>query len=78
MSKVCEVTGRRPVAGQRVSHANNKTKRWFKPNLQDKRFFLPSENRWVRLRVSAAAIKTIDKLGIERVVADLRKQGRKI
>lgn len=78
MSKVCEVTGRRPAAGQRVSHANNKTKRWFKPNLQDKRFFLPSENRWVRLRVSAAAIKTIDKLGIERVVADLRKQGQKI
>jgi len=61
-----------------VSHANNKTKRWFKPNIQWKRFWLDSEKRFVRLKVSAAGIKTINKLGIEKVVADLRKKGVKV
>jgi len=78
MSLVCQVTGRRPKSGHRVSHANNKTKRWFKPNIQWKRFWLDSEKRFVRLRVSAAGIKTINKLGIEKVVADLRKKGVKV
>ncbi|MFN0168637.1 MAG: 50S ribosomal protein L28 [Bryobacteraceae bacterium] len=77
MSRVCELTGKRPSAGRRVSHANNKSSRWFLPNLHKKRFFLPSENRWVTLKVSAGAIRTIDKLGIEAVIADLRKKGQK-
>jgi large subunit ribosomal protein L28 len=77
MAKVCPVTGKRPMSGNKVSHANNKTRRRFEPNLHEQRFWLPSENRYVRLRLSAKAIKTIDKVGIERVVADLRKSGEK-
>jgi large subunit ribosomal protein L28 len=72
MSRVCQVTGKGPMVGNRVSHANNKTKRRFLPNLQYRRFWLETENRWVRLRISNAALRLIDKVGIETVVADLR------
>ena len=75
MASVCQVTGKRPMVGNHVSHANNKTKRRFLPNLQMRRFWLESENRWVRIRVSGAGLRMIDKLGIEQVVADLRARG---
>jgi large subunit ribosomal protein L28 len=75
MAKVCVVTGKKPMSGNNVSHANNKTRRRFEPNLQHKRFWVPSEKRWIKLRVSAKAIKIITKKGIERVLADMRKQG---
>jgi large subunit ribosomal protein L28 len=75
MARVCQVTGKKPMVGNNVSHANNKTKRRFLPNLQYRRFWVESENRWVRLRVSSAALRLIDKKGIEAVLADLRKQG---
>ena len=65
MARVCQVTGKRPMTGNNVSHANNKTKRRFMPNLQYRRFWVESENRWVRLRVTNAALRTIDKHGIE-------------
>ncbi|WP_308389240.1 50S ribosomal protein L28 [Acidithiobacillus sp. AMEEHan] len=78
MSRVCKVTGKKPMAGNNVSHANNKTRRRFLPNLQYKRFWVASENRWVRLRVSTQAIRTIDKKGIDAVLADLRAAGEKI
>ena len=77
MARVCAVTGKKPMSGNNVSHANNKTRRKFNPNLQSKRFWLPSEKRWVRLKVSAKAIKIINKRGIESVVADLRKSGNR-
>ena len=76
MSRVCEVTGKGPMVGNNVSHANNKTKRRFLPNLQYRRFWAESENRWVRLRVSNAALRLIDKKGIEVVLADLRARGQ--
>jgi len=76
MARVCQVTGKGPVVGNNVSHANNKTKRRFLPNLQWHRFWVESENRWVRLRVSANAIRTIDKNGIDAVLADLRARGK--
>jgi large subunit ribosomal protein L28 len=72
------VTGKRPQSGNNVSHANNKTRRRFLPNLQSKRFWLDSENRWVRLRVSHKGMRIIDKHGIEKVVADLRAAGQHI
>ena len=75
MARVCKVTGKRPMVGNNVSHANNKTKSRFLPNLQYRRFWVESENRWVRLRVSNAALRTIDKVGIEVVLADLRARG---
>ena len=75
MARVCQVTGKRPMVGNHVSHANNKTKRRFLPNLQYRRFWLESENRWVRLRVSNAALRLIDKVGIDQVVANLRANG---
>jgi large subunit ribosomal protein L28 len=75
MARVCQVTGKRPMVGNNVSHANNKTKRRFLPNLQYRRFWIESENRWVRLRVSNAALRLIDKVGIDQVVADLRARG---
>ena len=78
MSKVCQVTGKKPMSGNNVSHANNKTKRRFEPNLQYKRFWLESEKRWVRLRVTARGIKTIDKKGIANVIAEIRKRGEKV
>ena len=72
MAKVCQVTGKGPMVGNNVSHANNKTKRRFLPNLQYRRFFVESENRWVRLRVSSAGLRIIDKNGIDAVLVDLR------
>jgi large subunit ribosomal protein L28 len=75
MARVCQVTGKGPMVGNHVSHANNKTKRRFLPNLQYRRFWVESENRWVRLRVSNAAVRLIDKVGIDQVVADLRAKG---
>ena len=75
MARVCQVTGKGPMVGNHVSHANNKTKRRFLPNLQYRRFWLETENRWVRLRVSNAALRLIDKRGIDAVVAELRAKG---
>jgi large subunit ribosomal protein L28 len=75
MARVCQVTGKRPISGNNVSHANNRTKRRFMPNLQYRRFWIEGENRWLRLRVTNAALRTIDKLGIEVVLADLRARG---
>jgi len=68
MAKVCEITGKRPHVGNNVSHANNKTKRRFLPNLQKKRFYIPEEDKWVTLRVSTKAIKTINKKGVSAVL----------
>jgi len=78
MSRVCQVTGKRPMVGNNVSHANNKTKRRFLPNLQHHRFWLESEKRFVKLRLSTRAMRIIDKKGIEAVIADMRKNGTKI
>ena len=75
MAKVCQVTGKGVLTGNNVSHANNKTKRRFLPNLHYRRFFIEAENRWVRLRVSNAALRLIDKKGIDVVLADLRARG---
>jgi len=75
MSKVCQVTGKQPLTGCHVSHAHNKTKRRFLPNLHYHRFWVESERRWVRLRVSAAGMRTIDKKGIDQVLAELRARG---
>ena len=75
MARVCQVTGKRPLVGNNVSHAHNKTKRKFYPNLQKKRFYIPEEDRWVTLKVSAAAIRTINKNGITAVLKKARKQG---
>ena len=72
MARVCQVTGKGPMVGNNVSHANNRTKRRFLPNLQYRRFWVETENRWVRLRVSNAALRLIDKKGIDVVLADLR------
>ncbi|MXZ44658.1 MAG: 50S ribosomal protein L28 [Gammaproteobacteria bacterium] len=77
MSKVCQVTGKRPMSGNNVSHANNATKRRYLPNLHYHRFWVSSENRFVRLRVSAAGMRLIDKKGIEVVLEDMRKRGEK-
>lgn len=78
MSKVCQVTGKRPHTGNNVSHAHNKTKRRFLPNIQTRRFWVPSEKRWIRLKVSTKGLRTIDKLGIEKVLADMRRRGVKV
>ena len=78
MSKVCDVTGKRPMTGNKVSHANNKTKRRFLPNLHTQRFWLEGEKRFIKLRVSRQGLRVIDKLGIEQVVKDLRAEGRDI
>ena len=78
MSKVCQVTGKRPVTGNNVSHANNKTKRRFLPNLHDQRFWVPSEKRWVKLRISTSGMRIINKKGIESVLADLRTKGVRV
>lgn len=78
MAKVCEVTGKRGLKGHKVSHSNRKTNKVSLPNLQSKRFWLPSESRWVRLRVSTSAMRNIDKRGIETVVRELRARGQKI
>ena len=76
MAKVCEVTGKGPMVGNNVSHANNKTKRRFLPNLQYRRFWVETENRWIRLRISSAGLRLIDKKGIDIVLADMRGRGQ--
>jgi large subunit ribosomal protein L28 len=78
MARVCQVTGKKPMVGNNVSHANNKTKRRFLPNLQSRRFWVESENRWVRLRLTNAALRTIDKNGIDTVLAEMRARGEKV
>ena len=78
MARVCQVTGKRPVTGNNVSHANNKTKRRFLPNLHRHRFWVESENRYVRLRVSSAGMRIIDKKGIDTVLAEMRARGEKV
>lgn len=78
MSKVCQVTGKRPVVGNNVSHAKNRTKRRFEPNLHTHRFWLETEKRFVSLRVSAKGMRVIDKRGLEAVLVDLRARGEKV
>ena len=78
MSKICQVTGKGRIVGHNVSHANNKTKRIFNPNLHERRFWVESEKRWVRLKVSSQGLRTIDKNGIDAVLVDIRKRGEKI
>jgi len=78
MSRVCQVTGKRPITGNTVSHANNRKRRRFLPNLHTQRFWLENEKRWVSLRVSTNGLRTIEKNGLEAVLADLRKRGTKI
>ena len=75
MARVCQVTGKRPMVGNNVSHANNKTKRRFLPNLQYRRFWLEDQKRWIRLRVTNAALRIIDRDGIEAVLANMRAKG---
>jgi large subunit ribosomal protein L28 len=78
MSRVCEVTGKRPISGNTVSHANNRKRRRFLPNLHTQRFWVETEKRWVSLRVSANGLRTIEKKGIETIIAKLRAEGVKI
>ena len=75
MARVCQVTGKAPMTGNNISHANNKTKRRFLPNLQRRRFWVESENRWVSMRLTNAALRTIDKNGIDAILVDLRARG---
>lgn len=78
MSKVCQVTGKRPVTGNNVSHAKNRTRRRFEPNLHHHRFWVATENRFVRLRVSSKGMRIIDKVGIDAVLANIRAAGENI
>ena len=78
MARVCQVTGKGPMVGHNVSHANNKTKRRFMPNLQRRRFWVESENRWVSLRLTTAALRTIDTNGIDAVLAGMRARGEQV
>lgn len=78
MSRVCQITGKKPLAGNNVSHAHNKTRRRFLPNLHTRRFWVDSENRWVKLRVSSKGLRIIDKLGIDQVLADIRARGERV
>ena len=78
MSRVCQVTGKRPQSGNNVSNANNKTRRRFLPNLHDHRFWVESEKRWVKLRVSSKGMRIIDKKGIDQVLVDIRARGESV
>ena len=78
MARVCQVTGKRPITGNKVSHSNIKTKRRFLPNLQTKRFFFVEEDRWITLKVSSEAIRTINKNGLVSVIKEMRAGGAKI
>ena len=78
MARVCQVTGKKPMAGNNVSHAHNKTRRRFLPNLHTHRFWVESENRFVRLRVSAKGMRIIDKKGIDEVLSEMRARGEKV
>jgi large subunit ribosomal protein L28 len=75
MSRICQITGKKPIVGHHVSHSNIKTKRWFYPNIQEKRFFIPEENRWVTLKVSAKGIRIINKRGISACLKEAREKG---
>ena len=77
MSRVCQVTGKKPVSGNNVSHANNRTRRRFLPNLHTHKFWVESEKRWVKIRLSTNGMRIIDKNGIDAVIADMRKRGIK-
>jgi large subunit ribosomal protein L28 len=78
MARVCQVTGKKPMLGNHVSHANNKTRRRFLPNLQYRRFWVEKVNRWISLRVSQAGLRTIDKKGIDAVLAEMRARGEAV
>lgn len=78
MARVCQITGKRTVRGNNVSHAHNKTRRSFLPNLHYRRFWVESENRWVKLRVSSKGLRTLDKKGIDTVLAEMRARGEKV
>lgn len=78
MSRICQVTGKRPMSGNNVSHAHNKTRRRFLPNLHTQRFWVESENRWVKLRVSRKGMRIIDKKGIEMVLNEIRSRGERV
>lgn len=78
MSRVCQITGKRPMSGNNVSHAKNRTRRRFEPNLHTHRFWVPSENRFVKLRVSNKGLRIIDKRGIDQVLTDVRARGEKV
>ena len=78
MARVCQLNGKKPMSGNNVSHANNKTKRRFLPNLQNRKFWVETENRWVSMRITNAALRTIDKLGIDAIVKKMRAAGQKI
>ena len=74
MSKICELTGKKPITGHNVSHSNRKTKRWFRPNIQTKRFYIPEEDRWISLKISMSALRTIDKKGIYEYLKEVEKK----
>ncbi len=78
MARVCQLTGKKPMSGNNVSHANNKTKRRFLPNLQNRKFWVETESRWVSMRITNAALRTIDKLGIDVIVKKMRAAGQRI
>ena len=78
MARVCMVTGKKPLVGNNVSHANNRTKRRFLPNLQNRKFWVESENRWISMRITNNALRTIDKNGIDAVLLKMRAEGQKI
>ncbi len=78
MSQVCDVTGKKPRFGKQLSHSHRRSSRRWDPNIQTKRYYLESERRWIKLRLSTKAIKTIDKRGIESVVAEMRRNGKKV
>ena len=78
MSRVCQITGKRSIRGNNVSHAKNRTRRSFQPNLHYRKFWVESEKRWVRLRISSKGLRIIDKNGIDSVLADLRSRGEKV
>ncbi|MCX7186341.1 MAG: hypothetical protein RL063_1620 [Pseudomonadota bacterium] len=78
MARVCMVTGKKPMVGNNVSHANNRTKRRFLPNLQNRKFWVESENRWISMRITNNALRTIDKNGIDAVLLKMRAEGQKI
>ena len=78
MSRICQVTGKRPMSGNNVSHAHNKTRRRFLPNLHTRRIWVESENRWVKLRLSKSGLRLIDKVGIDAVLKDIRARGQKV
>ena len=75
MSRICQLSGKKPITGDNVSHSNRKTKRWFYPNLQTKRFYIPEEDRWVKLKVSTSELRTITKKGVYAYLKELEKKG---